>query len=162
MSEFATLFGLGRVMPAPGTWGSLAALPLGYLAHRIGGFPLYLALTVAVFAFGWFAITRYLHGSEITDPQEIIVDETIGQLIALMPLSLGLWHAGVAPHVFPWPGWVGAFVMFRIFDILKPPPVSWAETLPGSLGVLFDDMLAGVLAAVTVALAAAVAHGWLM
>lgn len=162
MNDFATLFGLGRIVPAPGTWGSLAALPLGYLAHRIGGFPLFLALTVVVVALGWLAISGYLRGSAIEDPQEIIVDETMGQLVALMPLSLGLWMAGAAPHVFPWPGWVGAFVMFRVFDILKPPPVSWAESLPGALGVMFDDLLAGVLAALTVAAAAAIAHGWLM
>ena len=96
------------------------------------------------------------------DPGEIVVDEVVGQWIALFPLSAGLWLAGAAPQVFPWPGWVGAFVMFRLFDIWKPWPVSWADGLHGATGIMLDDILAGLMAAVVVALAAALAHGVLM
>ena len=91
----------------------------------------------------------------------MIADELAGQMLALAPLSLGLFLAGAPAHVFPWPGWVGAFVMFRLFDILKPPPVSTAERLPGALGVMADDLVAGLMAAIVVTIAAAVAHGWL-
>ncbi len=162
MTGFATLWGLGLRVPAPGTWGAFAALPLGYAAHRLGGFPLFLAVTLAVTAAAWISIARYLETSGSKDPSEVIADETAGQLFALLPLSLGLWMAEVPTHVFPWPGWVGAFVMFRVFDILKPPPVNWAEDLPGALGVMLDDLVAGVMAAIAVTVAAGVSHGWLM
>ncbi|SET02157.1 phosphatidylglycerophosphatase A family protein [Oceanicella actignis] len=157
----ATLWGLGARVPAPGSWGAAAALPLGWLAHWAGGFGLFAATLAAVTALGWRATARHLARTGRKDPSEVIVDEVAGQLVALAPLSLGLWLAGAAPHVFPWPGWVGAFVTFRFFDILKPPPVSWAERLPGAAGVMADDLVAGVLAALCVTLAAALAHGWL-
>ena len=128
-------------------------------AHRFGGFPGFLALTLVIAALGWISIGLYLERTASKDPSEVIIDEVIGQLVALAPLSLGLWLSGAAPHLFPWPGWVGAFLAFRFFDILKPPPVNWAEGLPGSLGVMLDDLLAGVMAALTVALLAALAHG---
>ena len=63
--------------------------------------------------------------------------------------------------MFPWPGWVAAFLLFRAFDILKPPPVSTAERLPGALGVMADDLVAGLISAILVTAAAAIAHGWL-
>ena len=60
-----------------------------------------------------------------------------------MPLSFGLWHAGAPPALFPWPGWVGGFLLFRLFDIWKPWPVSWADRRKGPTGVMLDDVLAG-------------------
>ena len=90
-----------------------------------------------------------------------MIDEVVGQWVALMPLSLGLWAAGAPAHLFPWPGWVGGFVLFRLFDIWKPGPVGWADRRKGPTGVMLDDVVAGVLAALVVTLLAAVAHGWL-
>ena len=66
---------------------------------------------------------------------------------------------GAAPSVFPWPGWVGGFLMFRFFDIVKPPPVSWCDR-PGHWGVMLDDVVAGILAGALMLLAAGVSHGW--
>jgi phosphatidylglycerophosphatase A len=157
----ATVFGVGLLPGAPGTWGSLAALPLGYLLHRLGGFPLLALATVAVFLAGYWATARETAGGGDPDPGEIVVDEVVGQWIALFPLSAGLWAMGAAPWVFPWPGWVGAFVTFRLFDIWKPWPVSWADRQLGAMGVMLDDVLAGVMAAVVVVIAAAVSHGYL-
>jgi phosphatidylglycerophosphatase A len=159
---FATVFGIGRIPFAPGTWGSAAALPLGYLLHRYGGFPGLALATLAIFALGWWATARYTATAKSHDPSEVVIDEVAGQLIALWPLSLGLWHAGAAPEVFPNPGWVGAFLMFRLFDIWKPWPVSRADAMDTPLGVMLDDVLAGLYAAIVVTIAAAVAHGWLM
>lgn len=157
-----TVAGLGRLPRAPGTWCSAAAIPLGYLLHRLGGFPALLATTGVVAVLG-LAIVRYaILEDEDPDPGEIVIDELVGQWIALFPLSAGLWHAGVPSHVFPWPGWVGAFLMFRLFDIWKPWPVRWADGLGGTLGVMLDDILAGLMAAMAVAAAAAIAHGLLM
>jgi phosphatidylglycerophosphatase A len=158
----ATFFYVGLIPVAPGTWGSLVALPFGYLLHYLGGFPLLLLGIVVVAGVGYWATSAELVQASVPDPSEIVIDEVVGQWIALIPLSAGLWHAGVPGHVFPWPGWVGAFVMFRLFDIWKPWPVSWADGLHGAVGVMLDDVLAGVMAAVVVAIAAAIAHGVLM
>ncbi len=162
MTRLATLFGLGLALPAPGTFGSLAALPAALLLHWIGGFPAFaLGLVCSIFA-GYVAADRYLAATGLKDPGEIIVDEFAGQLLALAPLSLGLWLAGAGADSMlrAWPGWVGGFLLFRFFDILKPPPVSTAEKLPGALGVMADDLVAGLLAAIVVTAAAAFAHGW--
>lgn len=158
----ATFFYVGLLPRAPGTWGSLAALPCAYILHLLGGFPLLALATLALAALGFWAAGAETRAGGDPDPGEIVVDEVVGQWIALFPLSAGLWLAGAAPQVFPWPGWVGAFVMFRLFDIWKPWPVSWADGLHGATGIMLDDILAGVMAAVVVALAAALAHGVLM
>ncbi|MEM1313613.1 MAG: phosphatidylglycerophosphatase A [Pseudomonadota bacterium] len=156
----ATLWGLGRIAPAPGTWGSAAALPLGFALHWAGGFPLFFIGLTAVTAAGWAAI-RGVEAWE-ADASEVVVDEVAGQLLALAPLSLGLWIADAAPGVWPWPGWVGAFVMFRLFDIWKPGWVGQAEALPGAAGVMADDLVAGAFAAGAVTAAAAISHAWLI
>ncbi|MEZ5912030.1 MAG: phosphatidylglycerophosphatase A [Paracoccaceae bacterium] len=158
----ATWFGAGLLRPAPGTWGSLAALPLGWVLHGLGGFPALALATLFVFGAGWWATIRETAGKADHDPSEIVVDEVVGQWIALWPLSLGLWHGGAAPWLFPDPGGIGAFVLFRLFDIWKPGPVGWADRRNDALGVMLDDVVAGLLAALVVALAAALAHGWLM
>ena len=158
----ATVFYVGRIPLAPGTLGSLVALPLAWLLHYLGGFPALGLASLAIFLLGWWATASYTRGRDNHDPGEVVIDEVVGQWIALFPLSAGLWHAGVAGHVFPYPGWVGAFVMFRLFDIWKPWPVSWADRKHGPMGVMLDDVLAGLMAAVVVAAAAAVAHGMLM
>jgi len=154
-----TFFGVGLLRPAPGTWGSAAALPAGYFLHGIGGFALLAFATVAVFFVGWWATQSETRGRENHDPSEIVIDEVAGQWIALWPLSAGLWMLGSDPWLFPYPGWVGAFVLFRLFDIWKPGPVGWADRRHNALGVMLDDVIAGIMAAAVVALAAAIAHG---
>lgn len=161
--QFIVTFGWVGLLPkAPGTWGSLAALPVGYAAHWAGGFPALIAATGVACVVGWLATKAYLRHADNGDPSEVVIDEVAGQLIALWPLSFGLTHAGVAPHVFPWPGWVGAFVLFRLFDIVKIGPVGWADRRGGALGVMLDDVIAGVFAAIVVTVAAGVSHGWFM
>ncbi|MEM9147056.1 MAG: phosphatidylglycerophosphatase A [Pseudomonadota bacterium] len=155
----ATGFGLGLLPKAPGTWASAATLPLVWALHWLGGFWLVLPATLLVLWAGFWATAQVLENQD-ADPPEVVIDEIAGQMIALWPLSLGLTLAGNAPHIFPWPGWVGAFVLFRLFDIFKPPPVDWAERLGGPVGVMLDDVVAGAIAALLALLAAGVAHGW--
>ncbi len=161
----ATWFYTGKSPKAPGTVGSLATLPFGYLLHYLGG-PIALGVGIAAaFVIGLWATKvelerRASKGQEAHDPSDIVIDEVAGQLIALLPLSIGLAMIGTEGHVFPWPGWIGGFVLFRFFDVLKPPPVSWAERAPGAMGVMLDDVVAGVLAALVMLAVAAVAHGW--
>lgn len=155
----ATFGGVGLIRPAPGTWGSAAALPLGWVLHGLGGFPLLALATLAVAALGWWAARAEEAATGSHDESAIVIDEVAGQWIALWPLSLGLNHAGVDPWLFPWPGWLGAFLAFRLFDIWKPGPIGWADRQPGATGVMLDDLIAGVAAALTVAVAAFIAHG---
>jgi len=155
----ATFFGVGLLHPAPGTWGSAAAIPLGYLLHATLGFPGFLLATIAVFLIGWWATAAATHGKADHDPSEIVIDEVAGQWVALLPVSAGLWHAGADPWLFPWPGWVTAFLMFRLFDIWKPGPVGRADRLHTPLGVMVDDIVAGIMAGIVVMLAAGFAHG---
>ena len=153
----ATFFNAGLLRPAPGTWGTLAALPPAWALHWLGGFALLAAATVAVFAIGWWAVARETAGKADHDPSEIVIDEVAGMWLALWPVSLGAAQAGLDPLRL-WPGVVTAFVAFRLFDILKPGPVGWADRRHTPLGVMLDDVIAGAMAALVVALLAAVAH----
>ena len=156
----ATCLGLGR-LPAPGSFASLAAIPLAWGLHWLGGFWLLFPATLAVIALGWWASGAYAAEAGRDDPSEVVIDEVAGMLTALWPLSLGLTMLGADPAVWPWPGWVLGFLLFRFFDILKPPPVRWAERLPGAAGIMLDDLVAGGLAALITTIAGGVAHGWL-
>lgn len=153
-----TAGGLGLLPGAPGTWGSLGAIPLTWFLHWLGGIWAVAGVTVALFLLGYWATSVYLAGQQ-EDPSEVVIDEVVGQMIALWPLSWGLTLAGTDPSVFPWPGWIGGFLMFRFFDILKPPPIRWLDR-PGALGVMMDDVAAGILAGAVMLVAAGVAHGW--
>lgn len=158
----ATFFYIGYLRPASGTWGSAAAIPVAWAIHGLTGFWGLAIATVAVYVGGYYATKALLVGHDDSDPSEVVIDEVVGQWIALWPLSLGLTHAGADPWLFPYPGWVGAFFMFRLFDIWKPGPIGWADRKHGATGVMLDDVFAGIAAAVVVAAAAAVSHGVLM
>ncbi len=162
MRRIVGSFGGVGLAPGPaGTWGSLAALATGYLLHRAGGFPLLGAATLAALAAGLWAARREPGATGKFDPSWIVIDEVVGMWIALFPLSLGLWLNGAPPALFPWPGWVSAFLIFRLLDIWKPGPVGWADRRHGAAGVMLDDVIAGAITALAVTLMAGIAHGWL-
>lgn len=157
ISLITTFFGAGHLRPAPGTWGSLAALPtaLGlYLATGLWGF---LSLTVAVFFIGWWATQIHTQGTGDHDPSYIVIDEVAGQWIALWPVMIGGYHVG-ADVTALWPGWIAAFVLFRVFDIAKPGPIGWADRRGDALGVMLDDVIAGLFAAIGVVILAGLSH----
>jgi phosphatidylglycerophosphatase A len=157
----ATFFYVGLLRPFPGTWGSAAALPAAWLLHGAGG-PLLLALAIpAAYALGIRAVQIATEGLEDPDRSEIVIDEVVGMWIALMPVSLGAWAAG-APVLALWPGILGAFLAFRFFDIVKVWPANRLDRRKDMVGVMADDVVAGIYAALVVAVAAAVAHGLLM
>lgn len=154
----ATFGGIGHLRPAPGTWGSLAALPVAWGLHGLGG-PLLLGMGVIMsFTLGWWATGLETKGKDDHDPSEIVIDEVAGQWLALLPVSIGATHAGATLTAL-WPGWVAAFVLFRFFDILKPGPIGWADRRGDALGVMLDDILAGVFAAIGVMFLAWLSHG---
>ncbi|TDL83594.1 phosphatidylglycerophosphatase A [Palleronia sediminis] len=145
-------FGLvGYLRPAPGTWGSLAALPVFWVLHVLGG-PVACVLGIAAaYGLGHWATAKMTAGSAHSDPGEIVIDEVAGQWVALMPVSIGSAFAGAA-ILDLWPGWLAGFALFRLFDILKPGPVGWADRRGDVTGVMLDDVIAGALAAICVIL----------
>ena len=88
-----------------------------------------------------------------------MIDEVAGQWLALCAPSFGFWMAGLDPWNFPYPGWVSAFVLFRLFDIWKPWLVGWADRKGGAVGVMLDDVIAGVFAAILTMVFAGLYHG---
>ncbi|GAW34929.1 phosphatidylglycerophosphatase A [Roseovarius sp. A-2] len=154
----ATFFHVGHLRPASGTWGSLAALPCAWALHVAGG-PLLLGFgVIAAFTLGTWATAQETKGKDDHDPSEIVIDEVAGQWLAFLPVSIGAAHAGVALTAL-WPGWITAFLAFRLFDIWKPGPIGWADRRGDALGVMLDDILAGLAAALCVMAGAAFSHG---
>jgi phosphatidylglycerophosphatase A len=160
-SIIATFFGIGHLRPAPGTWGSLAALLFVWPIHSFGGWGLLVLATAVAFTAGWWATVRETAGKDDHDPSEIVIDEVVGQWIALLPVSVGATMMGASFWAL-WPGVLSAFILFRLFDITKPGPVGWADKRNDAYGVMMDDVIAGIFAAVCVVILAAVAHLVLM
>jgi phosphatidylglycerophosphatase A len=132
----ATFFGAGRLHPAPGTWGSLAAALLWWLlaaplpaASRV---PVILFLVVVTTAIGIPAATLEARGCGKKDPQHVVIDEVAGQLVTLIACPI-LWKPLLA-----------GFILFRAFDIVKPPPIRSLEKLPEGTGIVVDDLGAGI------------------
>jgi phosphatidylglycerophosphatase A len=135
--------GAGLSPFAPGTCGALegvavyvAAANLLTLTHN-ESLVFLIGLNVAIFTVGVWASGRACEISGLKDPQKVVIDEVSGQLIALVPAAL-------SPAVLPV---IAGFALFRLFDIFKPYPIRRLESLPGGLGVMADDGLAGVYAA---------------
>lgn len=153
----ATFFYVGHLRPAPGTWGSLAALPAALVIYLIAG-PWGLVLGVILsYGLGVWATGVETRGKDDHDPSEIVIDEVCGQWIALLPIAFGAANAGVSITAL-WPGWIAAFALFRLFDITKWGPIGWADRMHGPTGVMLDDVIAGVFAAIGVLLLAGLAH----
>ncbi len=155
-------FGLGLLRPAPGTWGSLGALIIGLLIDRAFGFPGLLVATLLVTLLAYFTLRAEL-GTGHEDPSEFVIDEVAGQWLALLFPSAAFWWHGLSDWaIVAYPGWIAAFLFFRLFDIWKPWLVGRADRMGGPWGVLSDDLWAGVFAGVATMLAAGFAHGVLM
>ncbi len=131
----ATWFGVGYAPKAPGTWGTLAALPLHALL-LLTPILLHLGMIGVVAVAGGYAADRVAKRLDRDDPQIVVVDEVLGVLLALVLVrDQSLAVQGVA------------VVLFRVFDIVKPGPIAAVERLrPAGLGILADDVLAGLLA----------------
>ncbi|HCT33455.1 MAG TPA: phosphatidylglycerophosphatase A, partial [Sulfitobacter sp.] len=136
------------------------ALPWAWLLHVIGGLPLLIAGIVLTFAAGWWATARMTAGSADHDPSEIVIDEVAGQWVALLPLSYASWTMDMNILVM-WPGWIAAFALFRLFDIWKPLIIGWADRRGDALGVMLDDIFAGIFALLGVIALAVLYHVYL-
>jgi phosphatidylglycerophosphatase A len=163
----ATWFGLGYLPKAPGTWGSVGGVGISLLGAWIsfrrsdfqldigpyvyfwtsGLFPVHIHVAVAVLisAIGVIVAGRAARYAQIDDPQWVVIDEVSGQLITYY---LFFW---VLP--LNWKSWLLGFILFRAFDIWKPFPARQLEHLPGGWGIMADDWMAGIYAAIVLRVA---------
>jgi phosphatidylglycerophosphatase A len=136
----ATFFGAGLLKPGPGTYGSIAAVLLWYAAaHILHPAQIALAIGTAIAAIlatliGIPAATIVARESGREDPGHVVIDEVAGQLIALIAIPADWRHAALS------------LLLFRAFDILKPPPIRQLERLPSGTGIMLDDVAAGLFA----------------
>jgi phosphatidylglycerophosphatase A len=133
-------------LPAiPGTWASLAALPVGWLVRVEFGIAGLLVAAAIAFVLGWWAAARIAAASGIGDPGFVVIDEIAAQLLVLAAAPLD------------WRFYAAAFLLFRLFDIWKPFPVDWLDrTVKGGFGIMLDDVAAAIYALVIVAIGAGV------
>jgi len=132
---FSSWFGVGLIPGAPGTWGSLAALPMAWYVLKFHG-PLELAaLGGILFLVGCWSSGIYARRTNDDDPGTIVIDEVAAQCLVLTAVP-------ATPAYF-----MAAFLAFRLTDILKPWPASWADrSVKGGFGIMLDDIFAGIYA----------------
>lgn len=145
-----TWFWSGLIRPAPGTWGSAAALPFAAAIALAWGPTALLPAALLIFLIGWAAAARIARVTGLEDPQSVVIDEVVGifltlSLVPVRPLSYAI-----------------GFLAFRLFDITKPFPVGWADRqVGGGFGVMLDDVLAALYAlALTVVIWHFLPEGW--
>ena len=135
--------------PAPGTWGSVAGIILAYICLKHTNLLTFCFLLIFFILIGFWTTKKYIEqNSEKSDPSEVVIDEVIGQWIAILPIG----YISQIEHPDTkniWIFWFWAFVSFRFFDVVKLGLVGWADKLGGALGIILDDILAGVAAAIT-------------
>jgi phosphatidylglycerophosphatase A len=135
----ASWFGSGSLPGAPGTWGSLAALPFAWLIVAYTGKWELLAAASLLFFIGWIAAHFAIRGDSDQDPGWIVIDEVVGQWIALFALPLNIFAYAIG------------FALFRLFDIWKPWPIRMVERrCGGGFGIMIDDVLAAVYALIVI------------
>jgi|ERR1051326_2460672 phosphatidylglycerophosphatase A len=137
-TAIATFFGVGRLCPGPGSWGSAATVLIWWLLSRITPLNsqiwLAFALSIVVIVIGIPASTRVARITHVKDPQFVVIDEVAGQLITFIGVPV------------TWKSLLLGFILFRGFDILKPPPARQLEHLPEGFGIVLDDVAAGLYA----------------
>jgi len=137
----ATALGSGYSPFGPGTAGSLVGLVIAIVLHQYAGAGrgVFLLLVVLLLAPGIWAAGKVAEGEGRQDPQIVVIDEVLGQWVAL--LGTAVWN---------WKSFLAAFVLFRLFDIWKPPPARQSEALHGGLGIVADDLIAGLYGALAI------------
>ena len=137
----ATGLGIGLIPVAPGTWASLAALPLGWLLDAMLGTAGVLIAAAIAFAAGCWASARVAEASGVFDPGFVVIDEIAAQLLVLAAVPRD------------WRLYLAALLLFRLFDIWKPFPVNWLDrTVKGGFGIMLDDVAAALYALMLIAI----------
>jgi phosphatidylglycerophosphatase A len=137
IKTFSTFFGLGLLPVAPGTWGTLGAFVLWIFFLRYMDIRLYVFLVILLTVFGThMAGLAEKKLFKKHDSPHIVIDEVCGYFVSMMGVSSGIYWG------------LAGFILFRIFDIWKPYPVNKAQSLPGGIGIMADDVGAGIYVAI--------------
>ena len=132
---------VGKIKYASGTFASLFACILFSLLLIISNITVILFITVIIFLYSFSAINNFANEFKSDDPEEIVIDEVVGQMLALLAIP-------IYETLFPLPAvyyYVSAFLLFRLFDIWKPYPIGYVDNnVKGALGIMLDDILAGI------------------
>ena len=140
---------IGKIKYAPGTFASLATCALFLLLINILNIPLLFLITLTIFLYFFVAINNSFNEFKSEDPQEIVIDEVVGQMLPLLAIP-------IYETLYPLPTiyyCVSAFVFFRLFDIWKPYPISYVDNnVKGASGIMFDDIFAGFYSIISISL----------
>ena len=146
---FVTFFYIGKIKYAPGTFASLVTCLVFLLLISIFSFPVIFLITLTIFCYSFLAINNSFDEFKSEDPQEIIIDEVVGQMLPLLAIP-------IYETLYPLPTMyycVSAFILFRLFDVWKPYPISYVDNnIKGSLGIMLDDILASVYSIIILSL----------
>ena len=138
---FLTFFKIGKIKYAPGTIASLITCLLFLLLINIFNIFVLLLFTLIIFCYSFIAINNSFDEFNSEDPQEIVIDEVVGQMLPLLAMP-------IYETLYPLPKiyyCVAAFLLFRLFDIWKPYPISYVDNnVKGALGIMLDDILASI------------------
>jgi phosphatidylglycerophosphatase A len=145
----ATWFGSGFMTPASGTWGTLASLPICLMTVSYSGHWGVFIASMTLFCVGLWVTHLHQKNTGKHDPSEVVIDETLGMMIASIPLL----------YLFNWQMILACFVLFRLFDAVKIGPVGWLDkNIDGAMGVMIDDVAAGLMATICVLIYLAFYH----
>ncbi len=135
----ATLGGIGFLPKAPGSWASLLGVILGWFITDLGGLPVLLCFIIVTFIIGMWASSGYSCKIDNPDPGSCVIDELVGQWVVLLVIPLDFFY------------YVVAFITFRVFDIVKIWPASWADrNIKGGFGIMLDDIISGIQSAILI------------
>ena len=138
---------IGKIKIAPGTFASLITCILFFFLFTFFNINLVFVITLIIFLYSFVAINNSFDNFGSDDPNEIVIDEVLGQLLTLLPI-------GIYEILYPLPliyYCVISFLLFRLFDIWKPYPISYVDkNVKGALGIMLDDILAGVFSIITI------------
>ena len=140
---------IGKIKYAPGTFASLVTCLVFLLLISFFSFPVIFLITLTIFCYSFVAINNSFDEFRSEDPQEIVIDEVVGQMLPLLAIP-------IYETLYPLPTMyycVSAFILFRLFDVWKPYPISYVDNnIKGSLGIMLDDILASVYSIIILSL----------
>ena len=143
---FLTLLNIGKIKYAPGTIASLLTCLLFLFLINLFSISILFFCTFLIFCYSFIAINNSLDIFDVNDPQEIVIDEAVGQMLPLLAIPV-YEILYLAPKTYYC---VAAFLLFRLFDIWKPFPISYVDNnTKGALGIMLDDILAGIFTIIT-------------
>ena len=146
---FLTLLKIGKIKYAPGTFASLVTCLLFLLLINIFNFTVIFLITLIIFCYSFVALNNSFEVFRSEDPQEIVIDEVVGQMLPLLAIP-------IYETLYPLPTiyyCASAFILFRLFDVWKPYPISYVDNnIKGSLGIMLDDILASVYSIIILSL----------